>query len=223
MKLYLCRWSKAADGSHRLFRDGNNAQLKLDCVKIIAEMDDAQTAKHNIGSTSKSAEADAAHGCWKKNRKTGPRNKTPQEPDQENPFKDAYDWHVERTSKNQDFKSQLLAQQNRQLNVMQNISNNIGLISYDTDDYWSLFLEYLRFEFEPKDEKTAIRLKAKQHKDEAIVFWRGVVRQPSRYTKTLKDERIKELYDEWCHDDERERDRSSNHNNHRYGYMPPPE
>ena len=93
---------------------------------------------------------------------------------------------------------------------MENIGRSIGLSTYTDQDYWALFLEYLRMDFEPVARRLAIIKIAKKHKEDCIILQRAFEKRPGRYIPAMKNKRILDQVEEWKAEDRyeyRERDR----------------
>ena len=162
---------------------------------------------------------EASSGLFKQNKSPSTPRKKP--PSTNNPFTDAYTHHKGRGDAKDSFAQQRLALGQQQLKLIGDIGRSIAMASRTDNDYWALFIEYVRMDFEPKSQSIRVRAIARKHKEEAILLQRAFEMNPDRYNAALKNKRIIESVEEWQQMDRyeyRERDRSSvdpNHNRNR--------
>ena len=209
-KYCIYRFSDCVAGKHRLFE--NDKELEKYCKESKEQWNKWQQEKFTIGTTGDSAAKEAATGLWaQKKAPSGPRRKK----SKENPFKDAYELHQAREDAKGDFAQQRLEQGRKQLAVMDRIGKSIAVASMEDNDYYAIFLEYLRMDFQPETRRRGILKIARKHKEDCILLQRAFEHNPDRYSALMKNQRILDMVEEWKQDDRyeyRERDRTSSSN-----------
>lgn len=213
MQIGIYRFADCVNDKHRLF--ANDQELKKYCKDSKANWEKWQQKKFDIGLNGSDAVNEASSGIFKQNKSPSTPRKKP--PSTINPFGDAYDLHKGRGDAKDQFAKERLALGQQQLKLIGNIGRSIAMASRTDNDYWALFNEYVRMDFEPKSESLRVRTIARRHKEEAILLQRAFEMNPDRYDATLKNKRIIESLKEWQQMDRyeyRERDRTSVDDNH---------